>query len=332
MTTVPMGAPPLRVTIVMYHYVRRLAGSRFPRLTALELDAFRGQLDFIRRYYTPVSIVDLVLATHGHVQLPPRAIVLTFDDGYTEHYRDTWPLLEELKMPAAFFPAASSLIDRRVLDVNKIQFVLAAADTPDQLVLTIDEAVARAKARSDVKPLSEYRADGWKAVRFDSPAASYVKYMLQGALPEDLRTAVLDELFSKLVSSDERAFADELYMRIDQAREMSEAGMTIGGHADRHVTLTSLSRDGQVREIDGALRVLDAVGASRSRFVFSYAKGAHNADSISLLRDRGCVLAVTNRCSIATVAPDTLLSLPRLDANHLPTDASAPPNQWTMRA
>jgi peptidoglycan/xylan/chitin deacetylase (PgdA/CDA1 family) len=320
------------VTIVMYHYVRRLAGSRFARLTALDLDAFREQLEFIRRHYTPVSILDIVLASSGQVELPPRAIALTFDDGYTEHYRDVCPLLNAVQMPAAFFPAASSLIDRRVLDVNKIQFVLAAADTPDPLVQAIDEAVERAKGRSDVKSLSEYRAEGWKAVRFDSPAASYVKYMLQGSLPDDLRTAVLDQLFSKLVSSDERAFADELYLGIEQAREMADAGMTIGGHADRHMTLTSLSRDGQAREIDGALRVLDAVGAPRTQFVFSYAKGAHNADSVSLLRERGCVLAVTNRPGIATVAADTLLSLPRLDANHLPTDASAPPNDWTRRA
>jgi hypothetical protein len=53
------------VTIVMYHYVRRLAGSRFARLTALDLDAFRGQLDFIGRHYTPVSVLDIVLAAQA---------------------------------------------------------------------------------------------------------------------------------------------------------------------------------------------------------------------------------------------------------------------------
>ncbi len=61
--------------------------------------------------------------------------------------------------------------------------------------------------------------------------------MLQGVLPEDLRAAVLDALFAKFVSSDERAFADELYFTIDQAREIADAGMTIGCHADRHITL-----------------------------------------------------------------------------------------------
>src|SRR5207245_242159 len=107
---------------------------------------------------------------------------------------------------------------------------------------------------------------------------------------------------------------------------------TIGCHADTHVTLTSLTRDGQAREIDGAMRVLDAVGAPRTPFVYSYAKGEHNADSLDLLRARGCVLAVTTRVDLATITPDTMLTLPRLDAIHLPTDGSAPVHEWTQRA
>jgi peptidoglycan/xylan/chitin deacetylase (PgdA/CDA1 family) len=320
-----------RLTIVMYHYVRRVAASRFPRLAALELDAFRGQLDFIRRHYKPMSIFDVVSAASRGVEVPAGSMVLTFDDGYAEHYREVFPLLRQAGIPAAFFPAASSLIERRLLDVNKIQFILAAVDTPDVLVAAIEAAVEDATSRTDVRPLSEYRAHGWKAVRFDSPAASYVKYMLQGALPEDVRTRLLDELFAKFVSSDQHAFAEELYMTVDQAREMREAAMTIGAHGDRHVTLTSLSRDGQAQEIDGALRVLDAVGAKRSGFAFSYAKGGYNDDSLTLLRDRACAIAVTNRPGNATVGPDTLLTLPRFDAKHLPTDSNAAPTEWTSR-
>jgi peptidoglycan/xylan/chitin deacetylase (PgdA/CDA1 family) len=330
MTTVPWNWSP-RLTIVMYHYVRRVATSRFPRLAALELDAFRGQLDFIRRHFKPISIADVVSAAVRNDEVPIGAMVLTFDDGYAEHYRDVFPLLRQARIPGTFFPVASALIERRLLDVNKIQFILAAVETPDILVAAIDGAVDAAKGRADIKPLSDYRARGWKAVRFDSPAASYVKYMLQGALPEDVRSRLLDELFTEFVSADPQAFAEELYMTADQAREMREAGMTIGAHADRHVTLTSLSRDGQAREIDGALRVLDAAGAARTGFAFSYAKGAYNDDSFALLRDRGCAIAVTNRRGNAAVGADRLLTLPRFDARHVPTDPDAAPTEWTSR-
>ncbi len=326
----PHAAP--RVTIVMYHYVRQLVGSRFPRLAALELDAFRSQVEYVQRHYSPVSPDDLVGAATTATDLPKRPVVLTFDDGYADHYRNVFPLLRDRKIPAVLFPAAMSLVDRGVLDVNKIQFILAATPSENVLVELIENAVLSADHRADVRAINAYRADGWKKIRYDTAAVSYVKYMLQRALPADIRTTLVDDLFARFVSSDERSFASELYFSIEDAREMAGSGMTIGCHADRHVTLTSLTREGQAREIDGALRVLDALKLPRSPLFFSYAKGAYNADTLSLLRARNCALAVTNRPEIATLNSGTLLELPRLDANHLPIISDAPPNEWTMKA
>jgi peptidoglycan/xylan/chitin deacetylase (PgdA/CDA1 family) len=325
-----MNAP--RATIVMYHYVRRVSGSAYPRLAALELDAFRGQLDYILAHYSPVTAVDLVEAAAGRLALPARAILLTFDDGYREHYRDVAPLLRSRCVRGVFFPAAFSLLERRVLDVNKIQFLIAATPSAGALVEAIDDRVKQAGGLDGMRSLAEYRRDGWKPVRYDPPDVSYVKHMLQGVLPEPLRTELLDSLFARFVSADERAFADELYFTVDEACEMASMGMSIGAHADRHRTLPSLTRAGQAEEIDGALRVLDAIGVPKAPFLYSYAKGGFNDDTLDLLRQRGCALAVTNRPDIAALSPDTILKLPRLDTNHLPTDTASPPNDWTFRA
>jgi hypothetical protein len=43
--------------------------------------SFELALDFVRRYYTPVRLED-VLAASGGGPLPSRAVLLTFDDGY----------------------------------------------------------------------------------------------------------------------------------------------------------------------------------------------------------------------------------------------------------
>jgi peptidoglycan/xylan/chitin deacetylase (PgdA/CDA1 family) len=113
---------------------------------------------------------------------------------------------------------------------------------------------------------------------------------------------------------------------------MVAAGMEIGCHGDQHLMLTALARDAQAREIDGALRVLDATGRPRMGFAYCYAKGEHNADSVELLRARGCAIALTTRVALAAVAPETMLTVPRIDANDLPVDGAAPPNDWTLRA
>ena len=142
-------------------------------------------------------------------------------------------------VPAVFFPAASALIDRRVLNVNKVQNILAASDV-SRLVERIEAAIAE---RPALPRPDEYRRQWWKASRWDPPEVVYVKRLLQDALPEGVRRPLVDELFRSLISADERAFADELYMTVDDARAMLAGGMTIGAHGDRHVRLPTLSRD-----------------------------------------------------------------------------------------
>lgn len=319
------------VTLVMYHFVRPLAASRFPRLTALDLAAFREQIAYIVRHYTPVALTD-VIAAAGGATLPPRPIVLTFDDGYADHYRHVFPLLRERGLHGAFFPVAGALIDRRMLDVNKIQFVIASSQNAEPLVEMIEKAVLRQAGRADVQTPAAYRREGWTPTRYDTAQVAYVKRMLQRLLPEDVRAALIDEMFAALVSCDEAGFAADLYFTTEQAREMIAAGMECGCHGDRHLTLTSLTRDAQAREIDGALRVLDATGQPRLGFAYCYAKGEHNADSVDLLRARSCAIALTTHVGLAAMTPETMLTLPRIDANDLPTDGAAPPNDWTRRA
>jgi peptidoglycan/xylan/chitin deacetylase (PgdA/CDA1 family) len=129
-----------------------------------------------------------------------------------------------------------------------------------------------------------------------------------------------------MVSADERSVAAELYLTVDQVRDLRSAGMTVGAHGDRHVRLSTLSRDEQAREIDGALRVLDAVDAPRQHFAYCYANGDYNADTIELLRGRQCSIALTTRPDVAHIGRDSLLTLPRIDTNDLPPGGSARPD------
>jgi len=117
-----------RVTIVMYHYVRDLARSRFPLIKGLSIDRFRRQLDYIQTRYVPVAVEDLLEAfASPHKSLPPNPVLLTFDDGYSDHFLNVFPLLDERGIKACFFPPAQAVLEHRVLDVNKIQFVLASS-------------------------------------------------------------------------------------------------------------------------------------------------------------------------------------------------------------
>jgi peptidoglycan/xylan/chitin deacetylase (PgdA/CDA1 family) len=328
--TLTLCSAPL-ATIVMYHFVRPSGLGPFPRLKSLDLEAFRQQLDYVRTHYSPVDLFDLVGAAEHAEPLPPRPIVLTFDDGYLDHHEFVLPLLQESRVRAVFFPVASALLERRVLDVNKIQLILAARDDLGPMIQAIDAAIERARAERDLPAVAELRARWWTPSRWDPPEVVYVKRLLQHALPEDVRVPLVDALFRAWVSTDEDAVACELYMRPDHVRDLRTSGMVIGAHGDRHVRLSTLTREAQACEIDGALRVLTAVDLPAHRFVYAYANGDHNEDSVELLRARHCTAAVTTHPDLASITAGGMLTLPRIDTNDLPPLAAVP-NAWTLRA
>src|SRR3954466_8292644 len=147
------------VTIVMYHFVRELKSSRFPAIKGLELADFVGQIEYIRKHYTPVRMEDIIgAARSGTDDLPGNAILLTFDDGYQDHFQNVFPVLEKYRIQGSFFPPARPLLEQRVLDVNKIHFVLAAVEDKSRLVRFLFSEIQERMAGDGLEsPESYYR-------------------------------------------------------------------------------------------------------------------------------------------------------------------------------
>ena len=59
-----------RLTIVMYHYVRELPFTRYPRIKGLMTRRFVGQLDYLARHYHFVTVEQCVAALRGKAKLP----------------------------------------------------------------------------------------------------------------------------------------------------------------------------------------------------------------------------------------------------------------------
>ena len=74
------------LTIVMYHYVRNLEHSRFPEIKGLTTDQFKEQIAYIKKYYNVIGGNDLLEAMSSGDDIPPKALLLTFDDGYSDHF------------------------------------------------------------------------------------------------------------------------------------------------------------------------------------------------------------------------------------------------------
>ena len=95
-----------RVPILMYHYVGDLPDDADPTRTDLTIspETFRAHMEYLLYAgYTPISLYALDDALLTGRDLPPEPVVLTFDDGYRDHYENVFPLLRQYGFTATFF-------------------------------------------------------------------------------------------------------------------------------------------------------------------------------------------------------------------------------------
>ena len=321
-----------RLTIVMYHYVRPLAGSRFPAIRGLDVALFDQQLDYLDRHYSVVAMDAVLDALDGKAELPPCPVLLTFDDGYSDHYDHVFPRLARRGWSGAFFPPASAVLDRHMLDVNKIHFTLASGADPDDLVAIVDHACRDRAAEFGLAEPSAYRAKHWAPNTFDPAPVNYVKRMLQVELPAPLRAALADHLFARFVTADQAAFADELYVSAEQLGRMVAAGLHVGSHGDSHNWLGHMDSAAQARDLDRSLEMLAAIGMDPARRTLCYPYGNFDQRTLDLLPAKGFRAALTTEIALAEINPTGRYLLPRLDTNHLPKDRDAAICGWTVKA
>lgn len=72
-------------------------------------DQFNAQMELLARKYNPVSLDDVLSFLEGGRKLPPRAVAVTFDDGFVDNYEIAKPILDHYGIPAAFYIAVSSI-------------------------------------------------------------------------------------------------------------------------------------------------------------------------------------------------------------------------------
>ena len=116
--------PPARpaLSILMYHQVGRFAAPATHRALYCHVDRFRAQLAYLRHLrFTVMDLGQVQACLFAGQPLPPRAVALTFDDGFADFREHAWPLLQEHGFPATLF-AISALIGQQATWMSGPEF------------------------------------------------------------------------------------------------------------------------------------------------------------------------------------------------------------------
>jgi peptidoglycan/xylan/chitin deacetylase (PgdA/CDA1 family) len=102
------------LTVLMFHRVAAPGTPAMRRADArytLAAPLFAACLRFLARHYAVVSLAAVLASRKGGPALPPRALLITFDDGWADNLAVALPLLRAAGLPAALFVASEPLAD-----------------------------------------------------------------------------------------------------------------------------------------------------------------------------------------------------------------------------
>ena len=97
----PRTAAGAGIPVLIYHEI--VTDGRPPGETVIALERFEAQMRWLAEHgYRTLSMAELVAIVAGRSPMPPRAVVLTFDDGW-KNVLNAVPVLERHRMKASFW-------------------------------------------------------------------------------------------------------------------------------------------------------------------------------------------------------------------------------------
>ena len=120
----PLLPPPdgvtrtIKLPILMYHYISELPpdADKIRRGLTVTPATFEAHLKYLKEAgYETISLHQLMLHLTRGEPLPPKPIILTFDDGYRDVYENAFPLLTRYGFKGTFFLITNFIDEGRPL-------------------------------------------------------------------------------------------------------------------------------------------------------------------------------------------------------------------------
>jgi peptidoglycan/xylan/chitin deacetylase (PgdA/CDA1 family) len=308
-----MDSPVLH--IVVYHYVRDLPRTRFPRIKGMLTSDFRRQVAELSGCFEMATIESALAFLKGTYRPSSDLCLLTFDDGLKEHYTEATQVLAERHIQGIFHVITGCLEDRRVAPVHMNHFLMAILPFGEYRDAFL-KRIGRELPALDMETIQ--RTYPW-----DSEDVGAFKYLFNFVLEPAERDDAVRVLFQEYLG-DEEAFSRELYLSWDEAREMQRGGMAVGGHTHAHRPVSKLSEAEMLEDLSTCRRLLDANLSAREvwPFCFPYGKrDSFNASSVRTLQELGFHCAFTTESGVNRPGID-LFAINRVDCKNAPAGQS----------
>lgn len=289
------GAP-ATLTILTYHRIaaRQADSELSPTMLSATPRELAEQLSAVRSVANPVSVGDVLRCLRGEAVLPPRAVLVTFDDAYADFATDAWPVLRAQGVaPVLFVPTAYPDEPRRAFWWDRLWIALHRGTRP--LLVPGLPPVG-----PDEESITAFRR---------------LRDVLVG-LPHHEAVSIVD-------SAVEQTGVDAPAATVlswDQLRDLADEGVAIGAHSHTHPLLHRIPVAEAAAEIRRSIVELEARGFEHAR-VFAYPGGGVDDAVRAAAADAGCEIAVTTSRGVNRIGDLDPLLLRRLNVGAATTPA-----------
>ena len=266
------------LTVLNYHRIENVMADGFstfkPNISATP-EMFDLQMDYLARKYNVVSAADVVRWIKDDVELPPRAALITFDDGYHDNYKNAFPILKKRGLPAVIFIASNYMGEMVPFYWDLIAYCFH-------------------KTQKDYLDNPFLGLFSWNDNAAKDSIVSQVVELVK-SLPEMDKLKVIDSfpgLMDVSVSND--AFAG-MFLSWPNVRELNENGIEMGAHTASHPILTRISPDeARIEIIKSKNRIEEEIGCQVHSFAYPNGQPADfDANVIKAVQDSGLRAAYT---------------------------------------
>ncbi len=227
---------------LLYHRVLPLDlfnGGRFFSGLEVTREHFEEQIAYLARSRVPVPIAEFVSGLKDG-SLHPRAVCVTFDDGYLDNFETALPILEKYSVPATIFIAPQLTLRPALAWWYELEAILERLDT---LEIEVQGTLHK-----------------WDLISQRSAAIS--------ELNEYCKVSTSSEIEALLVSLRERIKGSGMEWNVpamvtpEQIAQLGRHSLvTLGGHTQSHVCLAVLNDADARKEVELGKKTLQDWGA-----------------------------------------------------------------------
>ena len=244
-----------RTFVLAYHRI----GTDGEILNHTDADAFRRQMQWLKRHCLPVGPSELVEPTDP--EDPRPRVLVTFDDGYRDYYRLAYPVLHELGIPAVNFISTDYADTGRLFWWDIVDF--AGHRSPKKTV-TLPWAPHTTYELNDATRMTVLRA---------------CKYVIACA-PDADRDRLVSEACEMFAVDPSAIDAPRQVMTWDEIRASME-WTHYGGHTHTHVRVSRVDPALLEREVRTCRdRLRDETGVAPRLFAYPIGDGSDDARAI----------------------------------------------------